>query len=350
MFAFAQMSLWANVGLFAVAAALVWMAGSRLSQYADAISHVTGIGQAVIGLLLLAGVTSLPEIGVTVTSAAAGDSALAVNNLTGSIAMQVAILALIDFYIGRRALTSVLPDPNLILLGGLNILLLTIVASGAVVGDVGFAGLGAWSSACIVGYAASIWILAQSRGRKPWLPARSGRVAEPPSEEGGDEDGEAGSLKSLLLKTGVAAAIILVAGYVLSRTASAIAEQTGLGQSFVGFVLLATSTSLPELSSALSAARLGRLTMAISDILGTNMINVGLIFVVDLVATGELVFNTVDSFATFGALLSIAVTTLFIIGLAERRDRTAWRLGYDSIAVLVLYLGGLVLLYTLRPQ
>jgi cation:H+ antiporter len=89
---FGQLSLYWNLALFLGAAALVWLAGTRLSQYADRISSRTGIGQAVTGLLLLAGVTSLPEIGVTITSSAAGDTKLALNNLLGSIAMQVAIL------------------------------------------------------------------------------------------------------------------------------------------------------------------------------------------------------------------------------------------------------------------
>jgi cation:H+ antiporter len=142
--------------------------------------------------------------------------------------------------------------------------------------------------------------------------------------------------------------VILVAGYALSQTGSAIAEQTGLGSSFVGFVLVAISTSLPEFSTALEAARLGRFTMAISDILGTNLINVGLLFLVDAVARGEPVLNVVGAFSQFGALLGIIVTTLFLVGLAERRDRTIFRLGIDSAAVLVVYVGGLVLLYTLR--
>ena len=62
-----------------------------------------------MGMLLLAGVTSLPEIAVTFTAAVGGDPALAVNNLLGSVAMKVAILAVADAVIGDDALTAVLP-------------------------------------------------------------------------------------------------------------------------------------------------------------------------------------------------------------------------------------------------
>lgn len=340
-----------NLALFAVAAAAVWMAGTRLSHYADAIAQKTGAGQAIVGLLLLAGVTSLPEIGVTATSALAGDKSLALNNLFGSIAMQVAILAVIDFFIGRRALTASVPEPSLMLQGSLNVLLLGLAGAGMVVGDILFFGVGVWSTVCLFAYVGGVWILSRAEGRRPWLAARHGEVEQDLIDErqqarGGDS--EDASLRASVVKTAIAAAIILVSGFVLSRSGSAIAESTGLGGSFVGFVLLAISTSLPELSTALSAARLGRFTMAISDILGTNIINVGLVFLIDVFATGEPALAIADDFARLGVMLSIMLTSLFLIGLAERRNKTVARMGLDSVAVLITYAVGVVILYMLR--
>ena len=75
------MSLTLNLGLFAIAAIAVWFAGSRMSHYANAISNKTGLGHAMLGLVLLAGVTSLPEIAVTVSAAVNDNAALAVNNI-----------------------------------------------------------------------------------------------------------------------------------------------------------------------------------------------------------------------------------------------------------------------------
>src|SRR5690606_23573803 len=123
-------------------------------------------------------------------------------------------------------------------------------------------------------------------------------------------------------KTASIAAVILIAGFILARSGDAIAQTTGLGQSFVGFVLVALATSLPELSTALTAAKRGLYTMAISDILGTNIINVALIFLVDVLDSGDdVIFNRVDDFAIFGALLAVVLTALFLAGLSERRDR-----------------------------
>src|SRR5690606_20340586 len=141
---------------------------------ANAISIKTGIGQALIGMMLLAGITSLPEIGVTVTAAATDAVDLAVNNLFGSIAFQVVILAIVDVAIGRPALTAVVPDPMVILQGGLNVLLLAIVTAGMVAGDVPILGIGAWVWAGLGGYVFAAYVMAQSQGRRPWLAAAGG--------------------------------------------------------------------------------------------------------------------------------------------------------------------------------
>jgi cation:H+ antiporter len=348
MMDFTQQNVALNLAIFGGAAALVWAAGTRPSEYAGAISAHTGIGKALLGLLLLGGITSLPELAVSLTSAYSGNAALAVNNILGGVTMQVAILAFADFAIGRRALTSVVPDPVVILQGSLNVLLLSLVPIAILVGDIPLFGIGVWAWAILALALFSFYKLAQAEGRRPWEPTNlKGPEAQHHSSK--KEDKIKDSLRIVVGKTAVAGTVILIAGFFISRTGEAIAEQTGLGASFVGAVLVAISTSLPEVSTVLSAVRLGHYTMAISDILGTNLFDIGLLFAIDTMAAGEPVFNRVGAFSAVGAMLGIAVTALFLIGLAERRDRTILRMGIDSAAVLVVYLGGLGLLYTLRP-
>jgi cation:H+ antiporter len=337
--------LWANLAVFAFCALAVWLAGTRVARYADTIARRTGLSHAAAGLLLLAGVTSLPEVAVTVTASAGGNAELAVNNLLGSIAMQVTILAVADALIGKDALTSVIPDPVVLLQLALNILLLSLFAAAALIGDVGFLGIGAWSSVLLAAYVGSVWVIAKSHGRKPWV-AGDGRPAEKPVSKKQDEEKD--RARALVTKTTVAAAVILVAGFLLSKTGEAIAVQTGLGQSFAGFALVAISTSLPEVSTVVASVRLRQYVMAVSDIFGTNLFNVGLVFLVDVAYRGGPVLNEVGRFSVFAAVLGIVVTTIFLVGLIERRDRTIARMGLDSFATLVMYFGGLAVLYTLR--
>lgn len=344
---FGQYPLWTNFAIFALSAAAVWLSGTRVSRYADAIARITGIGHMAVGLVLLGGVTSLPEIAVALFSASTGNPVLAVNNLLGGVAMQKAVLAASDALIGKDALTVVVSSPALLLQGALSILLLAVVAAAIAVRDIAVAGIGLWTWGILALYLYSIWMLSVAAGRQPWRPAEDslpGPQNGPPGDAGRDN----GSLRTVAVKTVVAAAIILAAGFLLSQTGDAIAVQTGLGQSFVGAVLLGFATSLPEISTVVSAMRLRQYEMAISDILGTNLFNVALIFLVDAVYPGAPVLNEVGRFSLFLSLLGILLTTIYLVGLIERRNRTVARMGIDSLATLLAYGTGLFLLYRMR--
>jgi cation:H+ antiporter len=350
MLDFASLSLIVTIPLFLAAAVVVWIAGVKITRYANVISDRTGLGHALVGLLLLGGVTSLPELAVAVSASMAGDSALAVNSILGGIAMQVAILAVADAVLGSRALTHVVPDPTVILQAGLKVLLLSIVAAAIMIGDVPVlrTGVWMWLLAAVTGVA--MFILSRVQEDQPWIP-RGEDISKAAERERADKEAQKDEEKSLrwaIWRAAIAAIVIVAAGYVLSRTGDAIAEQTGLGQSFVGAVFVAIATSLPELSTVVTAMRAGLYTMAMSDIFGTNLFDVSFLFIVDMVGDDKAVMNEVGPFSGFAALIAITVTAIFIVGLAERRNRTFLRMGYDSLAVLVVYLCGLVVLYFLR--
>lgn len=88
---FAGLPLLLNLAVVAAGGAAIWWAGTRLAGHADDIARLTGLGSAFVGMLLLGGITSLPEIGVSVSASLGGVADLAVNNLFGSIALQVGV-------------------------------------------------------------------------------------------------------------------------------------------------------------------------------------------------------------------------------------------------------------------
>jgi cation:H+ antiporter len=165
-----------------------------------------------------------------------------------------------------------------------------------------------------------------------------------------DENDAGATLSNVRLigQTVAAAGAILRAGIIVALSGSAIAAASGLGSRFMGVAFVAIATSLPEVSTTLAAVARGRYTMAISNILGTNLLNVGLLTAVDLLAPGAAIFQVAGRFAAIGAKLGIVVTAVYIVGLAERSDRRCGRLGYDSIVVMLVYGGGMALLYTMR--
>ncbi len=347
---FANWPLWGNALLFLASAAVVWAAGSRLAGYVDGVATRTGIGQGFAGLVLLGGITSLPEVAVSATAAYAGHDALAVNNLLGSVALQATILAIADLAIGRDALTSVVGQVVVMLQGTFGIILLAVVAVAVTVGDTAIGPVGAWSSFLLVAYLAMVALLAKSEKSPPgWTVHRAANQPdEAPPEP--DEPAEQRPLSRLVWLTTAAAAAILAAGWALSETGAAAAEQTGLGGGFFGATVLAAATSLPEVSTILGAMRLRRYAMALGDIFGTNLFNIALIFMIDAIATGTPVLGRVGGFAAVGALMGAIITAIFLAGLIERRDKTVLRMGWDSLAALVCYGGGVGLLWVMRGQ
>ena len=348
---FSQFSLPLNLAILAVAAVGVWIGGTSVAEFADELARRFDLSHAVLGLFLLAGVTSLPEIATSFTAAGTGNADLAVNNLLGSIVMQVVLLALADVIFGKRALTSMVPDPSVMLQGALNVILLSLVSIAVTVGDVLLFGAGAWSWGLLGASIYCLIKLAESgRQRKPWVVNPDDReVAE--KVEGDDDTPRkhthTGNARLFTLLA-LFAALILAAGYIVARVGETIAEQSGLGQSFVGFVLVAITTSLPEASTVFATMRRGFYTMAISDILGTNILNIALIAAVDIIDSDGPVLNRVGEFSALAAGLGITVTGLLLMGLAERADRTVWRMGIDSLLIVVVYAGGLALLFQLR--
>lgn len=338
--------LWINLTIFAVAAVFVWLAGTRLSRYLGRISEITGIEQAIVGMLMLGVLTSLPEIANVATASYFDNPALAANNLLGSAAINLVLLAVADAIFGRDALTSIVAQPAILLQSTLCMLVLAVVAAAITVGDVLVLGLGAWSTGVFLLSLGAFWMSTGYGRRSQWT--LHGHKSPAPSPPSSNEKNNKKELTGLLIRIAIAAAVILVAGYSLSQTGDALAEQTGLGTGLVGFLLIGFATSLPELSSISTSIRMRRHEMAIGEVLGTNFVNVSLLLLADAVYTGGPVINELGAFEAVSALLGTILTGTLLVGLLERRNPVVLRIGYDTLAILILFFGGVGLLFTLR--
>jgi cation:H+ antiporter len=347
-----SLPMWMLGLVFSIAAGAVWLAGTRLARYVDGISEKTGLGRAFTGMLLLGGITSLPEVAAVSTSAAVGDAPLAVNNLLGTASINLMLLAFADIFYGRDALTSAAATPATLMQGVLSMLLASGVAMIATIGDIAILGVGVGSATLAFGCVAALWISANFETRNVWEVVgrpplaeslRSGSKSDE-KEEAGANPGEDSSLRTLILATAVTAAVILAGGFFLSVSAGAIAARTGIASGMIGFLLVGLSTSLPELSSVVAAVRLRRYDMAVGDIFGTNLFNIALITLADAFYRGEPVLTLAGRFETIGALLAVLLTGIFIVGLLERWNRTILRMGVDASAAVLVFGGGIVLL------
>ncbi|MEL6549029.1 MAG: hypothetical protein AAFQ54_02160 [Pseudomonadota bacterium] len=342
-----DLGLGAAIALFTLSAVAVWHAGSGLAWVADALSDRFRWEKSLVGLLALSTATSLPEISTTLSAATQQAGELVLNNLFGGVALQTAILAMADFW-ARGAITNYPRKANHALEATLlNVMLgLTIVV--LVVGEpvtLGPVGLG--SVLIAVFYAGSIWLLRRYDQSGDWVPVD---LPEPEDARFASDRADASGAGSagLGLRAILYAAMILLFGLGLVISAEAIADASGLGASFIGVTLLAAATSLPELTTSIAAVRLGAYTLAISNIFGSNLIMLVLVFPADILfRKGPILGDTSDTvFASLG--FGIVVTSVFLTGLIVRRKPRLGPVGADSVLVLGIFLASLATYYVLR--
>lgn len=334
--------LWLNAGIFVAAAIVVWFAGVRLTRNLDEIARRTGMDRAFVGMLLLGGITSLPEVANVSTASFMGNPALAVNNLLGSAAINVLLLAAADAVVGRRAVTATVARPSTLMMAALCMLVLIAVSLAVTLEDVDLSGFGV---AALAICAMSIGCFRLATGydsRSPWS-VEGVDAAQAETDEGGSSL----SSRALWARIVFDGGLIFAAGYSLSQTGDALAQQTGMTSALVGFAFIGLATSMPELATILTALRLGRPELAFGQVLGTNFINLSLLPLADAMYSGGPVLNELGTFEVVSALLGASMIGVFLVGLLEHRNRTFLKMGYDSAVVILLFVLGLGLLLTL---
>lgn len=337
-FNFAELSLTVLIGIMALAGAVVWYAGSRLAGLIDKIAERTGIGQAFAGMLLLGGITSLPELATASTASLAGNPLLSINDLLGTSSINILLLVVGDMVYGKGPLTRQTYKPAPLMQGVLGMMLMAGVAVAIAIGDttIPLLGTGVLSLLLAVACLQALRIASRFERGNTW------KALNPPDSEPAGDGGRGYSNLALGAVTAAAGLAILVGGATLALTGDAIAEKSGLGTSIVGFALVGFCTSLPELSSVIAALKMRRYQLAIGDIFGTNLFNIQIIFVADLFYRGGPVLRTAGAFEIAAACLSVVMTGIFVVGMLERRDKAIWRMGRDSALALLVFAGGLV--------
>lgn len=337
-----------NLVVFAVAGLIVWFGGVRLSTYADALSVRTGLSHAFLGIALLGVATSLAEVATTISAAYIGNAHLVSGNLFGGVAMQITVLAVVDLVVVRGALTYFTPSPVLLFQGAMLMLMLSVALAGGAMGEPFIIlGVGVTSVLLATAYLITLRISKDESYFPRWRPSDESAPISKPKEvepEGAPEG------RKLYWYIAIMVLLIFGGGWVLAQTGDAISQQTNLGAGFVGAALVAAATSLPELSTASAAARQGNHEMAVSNILGTNCLEVALFFIGDLFYTRGSILGEMNRSAFVAGTLGLVVTCIFLIGLLERRDRTVLGMGVDSLAVLITYLIGLGGLYYVQNE
>jgi cation:H+ antiporter len=321
--------------MFLLSAAAVVLAGARLSRDGDTIAERTGLGGAWVGSILVAGATSLPELATGVFAIRAGAVELAVGDIFGSCMGNLMILAVADLSVRQTAILNRVAA-NQVLVGVLGMILLATAAAG-IVAHLGLTVLNwGWSPLAIgVTYVLGMRLLHVNRGA----------AAFEDSEEHAAHQRRLPTLKSAIAGFAGAAAAILVAARFLAESASALAEQMGVSGGFVGMVLVALTTSLPEATVSVAAVRSGSYDLAVGNLLGSNCFNAAILFVHDAIDGPLPLLSRVGPGLLVGALFAVILTGQAVLGIVNRSERRVWYLEPDAVFILLTYGAGLYLAF-----
>ncbi len=324
---------------FAVCAALIGFAGPELSRSGDVIAEKTGLSRSWIGLVMLATVTSLPEL-ITGLSAVtvAGVPDIAVGDLMGSCVFNLAILIVLDLLhrdepIYRRA------NVGHILSAGFGIVLIgwagmsVILAGHSFSFQIGHVGL--YSPILIGLYLIAIRTVFQyERNQRE-------EFVEEVAEQYADV-----TLRQAVRRYLLGAAVLVAAGVWLPFVASDLATAMGWNQTFVGTLFVAAVTSLPEFVVTIAAVRLGALDMAVANLLGSNLFNMLVLAIDDVAYTKGPLLSDISPVHAVSAFSAVIMTGIVVVGLLYRAKTRVFRyVDWISISLFLVYLLNSYVLY-----
>ncbi len=329
---------------FLCTAAVVVLAGIRLSIYGDALGDRTGLGNGLIGLVFLAGVTSLPELVVSLTSVIQSTDPvkgadLATGNMLGSNVFNLLILAFMALLFPRKFKPQEMENPhNDSIMYGL-VMLGIFSAAFFFAGKLGRIPLlgCSWLTLSLPVFYGIVLIREHRQHTETatektddHLPSET-RLARLPALH-------FYSILTLLCSFIIGGGVVLS---ILGSRMSLPPEQGGFGleASLIGTLFLAISTSLPELVISFASIRMGFLDMSVGNVLGSNMFNLLIIFFADIAQRNTRLLNQASPSNWTSVILIILLTGLTAL-LLRTKTRTASTL--TAVTMVVLYIAAMV--------
>ncbi|MET3859523.1 cation:H+ antiporter [Dietzia sp. 2505] len=326
-----------TVAALAVGFVLLVAGGESLVRGAGRLAVTLGISPLVVGLTVVAFATSTPELAVSVDAALSGHPGLAVGNVVGSNIANILLILGLTALIAPLLANSRIVRVDIPIMVGFSILLLVVALDGVISSLDGlllFVG--------VVAYVVATVVISRRRTADPTdAPQVEPTVGDAGSAEGttgeqspagsgtpesaagavGVDSAEAGASHSVLKSSALVALgvlMLVVGARLLVTAASDLAAAWGMSDLVIGLTVVAIGTSLPELATSLVAAFRGERDLAVGNIVGSNMFNIGAVLGLTSlitpieVAAGAIRFDLPIMVAVALALLPIAFTGMAI--------------------------------------
>jgi cation:H+ antiporter len=319
--------------------AVIGVAGVRLSRYGDIIAEKSGLSRGWVGLILLATVTSLPELvtGLSaVTVAAVPD--IAVGDIMGSCVFNLLIIVLLDFLYRKESIYTRARQGN-------------VLAAGYGIALIGFSGFNLllYRDASIpalghVGFYTPVILLLYLLAMRSLYRHELSQVGEYVEDRVELYPGI--SLKQAVQGYAMAAVVVVAAGIWLPFIARDLAAVMAWEQSFVGTLFVAAITSAPEVVVTVAALRMGAIDLAIGNLFGSNLFNIAILAIDDLAYLPGPLFADVSISHAASAFSAMMMSGLAVVGLVLRPVSRVFRtVSWISLLLLVVYLLNTLFLY-----
>ncbi len=319
--------------------AVIGVAGVRLSRYGDIIAEKSGLSRGWIGLVLLASVTSLPELVTGLTSVTVANVPdIAVGDVMGSCVFNLLIIVVLDFLYRKESVYTRARQGN-------------VLSAGYGIALIGFAGFNlllyrdnAFLSVGHIGLYTPVILLLYLLAMRSLYRYERGKMSEYVEER--VELHPEMSLKQAIQGYAMASVVVIAAGVWLPYIAKDLAAVMAWEQSFVGTLFVAAVTSAPEVVVTIAALRIGAVDLAIGNLFGSNLFNIAILAIDDLAYLPGPLFADVSIAHAASAFSAMMMSGLAVVGLVLRPVSRVFRtVSWISLLLLVIYLLNILFLY-----
>ena len=321
------------VGIYAALAVCVVFFSIKLANYVDLIDKKTDLSGAFIGGVILAAVTSLPELFTSISAVLfVKQPDLVMGNILGSNLFNMCIFGGAALIAAKSLCRSTIGSSHfkttVITFIMFSIMLLPVVFKK----DYTVVGISVYSIILLVLYACSIKFMA-------------GDSAESEGEDNSDL-----TLKQIIIRFVIMAVLLVVASIFITIAADHLSEEFNLGKTVGGALFLGVATSLPELTSSIALIRKGNFNACAGNVMGSGVFNFCIISVADILYRGGSVYISKDkssSYLNIFGLAAAAVVGAILIMKQRKKDsenaglKLFYRIG--GLAILGCYAAFLVL-------
>lgn len=301
--------------------ALILGGANFLTDGAAAVAQRFRVPEFIIGLTVIAVGTSAPELVISVLSAIAGNSDVAIGNVVGSNIFNVLVILGICALITPIVLTSENIRRDIPLVLGASLLLLLMTADRWLHLDIADRISRGEGIAMILIYVGILWYTVRTTPRDKAI--KNDPTRKP----------NAMWLSVVMIVGGLVA--LVAGGEFFLRSATSVARHLGISESVIAITLVAGGTSLPELASSIVSLLKGKAEMALGNVIGSCVANILLILGISSVIH-PLTMGGITTYDIGMVVLSAAL--LFGAAFTFRRRMLDRREGVIFLAIYATYI------------